>query len=51
MSINVVGTILGIVFHHEDRCAVPDGAITDGLHKLANSIVIVGNFGSRRMQT
>src|SRR5262249_25014745 len=47
MRVDVVWTILRVVFGNEDRRAVPEAAVADDVDKLTNSQVVFGNEGLR----
>ena len=48
MGVNVVGTVLGVVFQHENRRIFPELAVTDRLDHAAHGEIVVGQVGRRR---
>src|SRR5216117_858440 len=43
MSINMVGSILSVVFDNEDRGIFPIRAVRDGFHQNTNRVIIIGD--------
>ena len=45
MRIDVIGTVLCVVFQNEERRVVPIGAMRNGIHGASHRQVVVGDGG------